>query len=99
MQALDTPVEEYPYTDADVEGVKPSQIRLGDLVAYRGPVGSGRWGAGPALSDAQYAGHSSTWNDDTYRVEYRNQWGRELYFTNPERLRVYRVRADRRSNR
>jgi hypothetical protein len=85
----------HPYTDADLESVRPSQLREGDLIAHAGPVGAHRYVGDPVTSVA-WAGYSATWQDDTYRVEYLDRHGEGLYFVNPDRLRVWRVREDRR---
>ncbi len=45
----------YPYTRADLEQVRPSQIRPGDLMAFRGPVGTDRW-VGDLVLNACYGG-------------------------------------------
>ncbi|GII26515.1 hypothetical protein [Planosporangium mesophilum] len=83
--------DRYPYRDRDLERVRPSELRVGDLVAHAGPAGS-RMYCGDPVTFVAWAGFDPTWNCDTYRVEYRARWG-EGYFVNPDRMHVYRVKT------
>jgi hypothetical protein len=35
--------DQFPYTDADTEEIDTAKLHAGDLLAGRGPRGSGRW--------------------------------------------------------
>jgi hypothetical protein len=83
----------YPYVNADLERINPSQVRVGDLLAARGPVGTGRWVGDPVLT-ADYAG------TDRYGEKYaitirQTNWGHEISYEQPESMPLYRVRKDR----
>ena len=85
----------HPYARADLEPVNASEVRVGDLLAHGGPQGSGRY-CGDLVTNADWAGYSTSWQDDTYRIEYRSRSGELLEIVQPERIRLSRVREDRR---
>jgi hypothetical protein len=47
---------------------------------------------------AGWAGYRTSWKEDVYRVEYTSRYGPGC-FEQPDRMTVYRVKADRRHDR
>src|SRR6266511_1980591 len=85
----DDELANYPYRAHDLESINPSQVREGDLIAGAGPQGSGVF-CGKRVTSCGWAGYSTSWKADTYRVETVGPWG-ESYFVNPDNLPVWRV--------
>ena len=84
----------YPYVATDLEPVRPSQVRVGDLLAARGPVGSGRW-VGDRVLNAGYAGTDYV-GGEKYEITVRQtNWGHEITYGQPESIPLRRVRKDR----
>lgn len=84
----------YPYTLDDVEGVRASEIREGDLLAFWGPQDCGRLSGDRVLS-AGYGGQSKL-GGERYLIVYRQaNSGRESKLLQPESMPVWRVRKDR----
>jgi hypothetical protein len=84
----------YPYTTADLEKVRPSMVRVGDLLALWGPQGSGRL-SGNVVVEACYGGMSGM-GGEKYLITYRQATsGRDLTNHQPESIPVWRVRKDR----
>ena len=82
----------YPYTLDDLEQVCPSQIRAGDLMAFRGPVGSSRW-VGDLVLRACNGGTAGI-GGEKYPIEVRQTDG-GYEGEQPESMPVWRVRKDR----
>lgn len=85
----------HPYTKADLELVAPSLVREGDLLAHAGPQGTRRY-VGDPVTHAAWGGYSTSWQDDVYRIEYRNRFGQLLEIVQPEHIKVSRVKEARR---
>jgi hypothetical protein len=67
------PIHElYPYTDAGLERVKPSEVSAGDLIAHAGPPGAHRY-VGDPVTLAGWASYRTSWKEDVYRVEYTSR--------------------------
>jgi hypothetical protein len=90
----DADLANYPYAAADLEQVRPSQIRPGDFMAFRGPVGTGRW-VGDRVLRSGYGGTAGI-GGELYLIEVRQtNGGYETEFRQPESMPVWRVRKDR----
>jgi hypothetical protein len=85
----------FRYTRHDLERVRPSELRPGDLIVHAGPPGTNSFAADP-VTFVGYAGYSTFWRADTYRVEYRCPDGQH-FFVNPDRLHVDRLTEDART--
>lgn len=83
-----------PFTAADVELITVDELRVGDLHALGGPLGSERFAA-RRVERVYYAGYSAFWKCDEYHfVTEGGDW--ETPYRQPVNIRFYRVRRDAR---
>lgn len=92
MQITGDEIVRYPYTLADLEKIKPSQVRVGDLLASAGPVDSDRYRA-YRVTWHQIGERSETFRCDTWCIA-TEAMRPEHYLHQPETFLVRIVRRD-----
>jgi hypothetical protein len=82
----------YPFSSTDVESVPSANIREGDLLAFRGEPGTGRWSGNPVTHHGR-DGYSTYSKCTVWRIEYRTPSGRDSYLLQPDNMPVTRIRT------